>query len=64
MRVAEDSPSRLPALTIAERADGLYGQGKYAEAAQIYWQLAEQGDAQAQTRLGTDDPPRARRGEI
>lgn len=45
--------SHQPSLSPSEQAEILYSQGKYVEAAQIYAHLAEQGDAKAQTRLGT-----------
>jgi len=45
--------ARPLALTIAEQAESLYGLGRYEEAAQLYRQLAGQGDSKAQTRLGT-----------
>ena len=49
--LADGKASAAPSL--AEQADAFYAQGKYGEAAQLYRQLAEQGDAKSQTRLGT-----------
>ncbi|WP_411727466.1 tetratricopeptide repeat protein [Methyloglobulus sp.] len=37
---------------ISQRAYGLYNQGRYAEALPLYQNLAEQGEAKAQTFLG------------